>query len=70
MYYDILDTKMNRKYKKGAKNQRGLKYEYQNYAQEDDNSDSDDNKHEPLFKIEKDPNAVMKSNALKNVKPS
>lgn len=63
MYYDILDSKIIRQ-EKGAKNKK----EFKNVNLQDDNSDSDDNR--PLFLIEKDRNAVMNSNALKNVQPS
>ena len=62
MYYDILDSKMSRPYKR-AKNKKGSKN-----GNLLDESDSDENK--PLFLIEKDPNAVMNKNALKNVQPS
>ena len=43
------------------------KMKFGNDAEE--SSESDDNS-KPLFKIEKDPNAVMNSNAYKNVQPS
>ena len=59
MYYDILDSKTSRPYK------RAKKKKVDDGKCNSANSDSDDNK--PLFIIEKDPNAVMNSNALKNV---